>query len=71
MQKEVAERMVAEAGDLSILAIATQILCSGQIGGSSSARILHTAAKSWFAGRNPENQKAKFLEEFNQKLVPI
>lgn len=45
VQKEVAERMAAGAGELSILAIASQLLRRGRAGHFGSARIFHAATK--------------------------
>ena len=67
VQKEVAERMVAEAGDLSILAIATQIYAQAELGDLVPREFFTPPPKVDSQVVILKTRKQNLLEEFNQK----
>ncbi len=67
VQKEVAERMVAEAGDLSILAIATQIYAQADLGDLVPREFFTPPPKVDSQVVILKTRKQNLLEEFNQK----
>ncbi len=67
VQKEVAERMVASAGDLSILAIATQIYASAELGDLVPREFFTPPPKVDSQVVILKTRKQNLLDEFNQK----
>lgn len=67
VQKEVAERMVAKAGNLSILAIATQIYAQAELGELVPREFFTPPPKVDSQVVILKTRKQNMLEEFNQK----
>ena len=67
VQKEVAERMVAEAGDLSILAIATQIYAQAELGDLVPREFFTPPPKVDSQVVILKTREQNLLEEYNQK----